>query len=235
MNTIIYPAKERGYIHQDWLEAYYSFSFAGWHDPERMGFGALRVLNDDIIGPSNGFGWHPHADMEIVTIVLQGTLSHRDSTGGSGEIRPGDVQVMTAGKGITHMEYNNDPMIPVHSLQLWFYPHSISLEPRYDQAHIPLIPGEQHILVTENGEAGSLQVAQNLRIVRMQCLPGETMEYTPLSPDHLQYCFVIEGEGTIGGESAQRRDAVGVVGAAESIKVVAGKELFDVLILDVIK
>lgn len=225
------PASSRGYVHQDWLEGWYSFSFAGWHDPERIHFGALRVLNDDIIAPASGFGFHPHRDMEIVTIVLSGTLTHRDNTGGTGQLRNGDVQVMTAGKGIVHSEMNQDPQEEVRSLQLWFFPREMNLEPRYDQAHVPVQEGEMRVLVSGNGSA-PLQVSQDMQIVRMKIPSGMSMQYTPYAPSNCQYVFIIEGEGTVENVAVSRRDAVEVT-EAEQLQITAGDSLLDVLIMDV--
>ena len=222
------PAATRGHVHQDWLEGWYSFSFANWHDPERMQFGALRVLNDDIIASSNGFGFHPHRDMEIVTILLSGTLTHQDNTGGMGRLREGDVQVMTAGKGIVHSEYNRDPQQEVRSLQLWFFPREANLEPSYAQAHVPVEPGQQRVLV--NGES-SLQVAQDMRVVRMKVLPETAQQYEAM-PGNGLYIFVIEGEGMVTGQSMGPRDALEVT-EQESIKAEAGANMLDLLILDV--
>lgn len=225
------PADTRRHIKQGWLEGWYSFSFADWHDPERVHFGALRVLNDDIIAPANGFGFHPHMDMEIVTVVLAGTLSHRDNTGGSGELRPGDVQVMTAGKGIIHSEVNNSATEEVRSLQLWFYPRAISQEPRYDQAFLPVEDGQQRVLVSGDGTPGVLQVAQDMRVVRIKLLPDEPQSYVPM-PGNGQYLFVIEGAGNIAGQKVERRDAVAITGGGP-IELLAEDGVLDLLLLDV--
>ncbi|PIV90634.1 quercetin 2,3-dioxygenase [Candidatus Gracilibacteria bacterium CG17_big_fil_post_rev_8_21_14_2_50_48_13] len=233
MRTTLIPAHTRGYIQEDWLTAWYSFSFSGWRDPERMQFGALRVLNDDIIAPRNGFGWHPHSDMEILTIVLAGILSHTDSTGGSGELRPGDVQAMTAGKGIMHAEFNKGDE-EVRSLQLWFYPRAISLEPHYQQKHLPTLPGTLRVLASATGEADSLILAQDLRVVRARVLPEKPLEYTPIA-GNIQYCFLIEGAGTVAGQEASRRDAVTVEDAGNTFALVASHAEMDCLILDVPK
>lgn len=233
MHTTLFPAASRGHIHADWLEAWYSFSFSGWYDPDRVHFGALRVLNDDIIAPHSGFGWHPHSDMEIVTIVLSGTLTHKDSTGGQGTLSPGDVQAMTAGKGILHSEYNEGDE-EVRSLQLWIFPRAIDLEPSYAQAHLPVGLGEQRILASGDPQEGGLVLAQDMRLTRLRLAPGQSMDYMPMT-GNVQYCFVVSGRGVIGGTSLGPRDALGILDASNQVVFEATVEEFDCIILDVPK
>lgn len=139
---IIRTALSRGMTQTSWLESYHTFSFGGYYDPAHMAFGALRVLNDDVVAPSGGFAPHNHRDMEIITWVLSGALAHRDSSGGEGIIKPGEAQMMSAGTGITHSEYNASDKSPVHFLQLWVVPHTQNVKPRYE--HIKLAEADLH-------------------------------------------------------------------------------------------
>ena len=133
MKSVFYPANERGHADHGWLNAKHSFSFASWYHPAKMHFGMLRVLNDDIIAGGMGFGMHPHNDMEIITIILEGALEHRDDMGNGSVIRPGDVQVMSAGTGVFHSEFNPDENQPAKLFQLWIFPKEKNITPRYDQ------------------------------------------------------------------------------------------------------
>ncbi|MDI1305583.1 MAG: pirin family protein, partial [bacterium] len=132
-NTIIHKANTRGRADHGWLQANFSFSFGNWYNPERIQFGALRVLNDDIIGEGMGFGTHPHDNMEIITIPLEGDLAHKDSMGNAATIKSGDIQVMSAGTGIQHSEFNPNPDLKTKSLQIWVFPNKRNVEPRYQQ------------------------------------------------------------------------------------------------------
>ena len=133
MKTIFHPASERGHVNFGWLDSHHSFSFGHWYDPEKTHFGALRVLNDDVVKGGAGFGMHPHDNMEIVSIPLSGSIAHKDSTGTDGIIKTGDVQIMSAGSGISHSEFNASKTDPVNFLQLWVFPAKEDIKPRYDQ------------------------------------------------------------------------------------------------------
>lgn len=136
MKTIIHKADSRGYANHGWLKSYHTFSFAGYHDPSRIHFGALRVLNDDYVEGGNGFGRHPHANMEIISIPLEGKLAHGDSMGNNGTIEANEIQVMSAGIGVTHSEFNGSDTDPVKFLQIWLFPKTENVTPRYDQIRV---------------------------------------------------------------------------------------------------
>jgi redox-sensitive bicupin YhaK (pirin superfamily) len=160
------PAAERGYFGNDWLNAHYTFSFGDYYDPKWRGFGPLRVINDDVIAAGMGFPMHAHRDMEILTVVLEGALEHRDSMGNGAVIRPGDVQKMSAGTGVRHSEFNPDPDRPTHSLQIWVMPEKEGLEPGYEQKHFTDAEGRWTVLASRDGRDGSIVVYQDLTLMR---------------------------------------------------------------------
>src|SRR3989338_4621853 len=155
-------AGERGHANHGWLDTFHTFSFADYHDPAHMGFRSLRVINEDRVEPGQGFGTHPHRDMEIITYVLEGELTHRDSMGNGSVIRPGEVQRMSAGTGVTHSEYNASQVAPVHLLQIWVLPQRLRLEPSYEQRVFPQdrMEGAWLLLAAPEGRDGALTVHQ---------------------------------------------------------------------------
>jgi redox-sensitive bicupin YhaK (pirin superfamily) len=157
------PARDRGRTNIDWLDSWHSFSFGDYHDPNWRGFRNLRVINDDIIAPSGGFGTHPHRDMEIITYILSGALEHRDSLQNGSVIRPGDVQRMTAGTGILHSEFNPSPAEPVHLLQIWLFPDRKGLTPGYEQKHFSDADrrGRLKLIASPDGRDGSVTIHQD--------------------------------------------------------------------------
>jgi redox-sensitive bicupin YhaK (pirin superfamily) len=163
MKTILHKADSRGHADHGWLNAHHSFSFAGYHDPERIHFGALRVLNDDIVAGGMGFGAHSHDNMEIITIPLSGQLEHKDSMGNTGVISKGEVQVMSAGTGIQHSEKNKNPDQPVNLLQIWVFPDKKNVAPRYDQKAFDLSAARNRLLniVSPMGSAEGLNIHQH--------------------------------------------------------------------------
>ena len=149
MNTVIHKANQRGHADFGWLDSYHSFSFGNYYDPEKIHFGALRVLNDDVVIGGRGFGFHPHDNMEIISIPLEGDLEHKDSLGSQAVIRSGDVQVMSAGTGIVHSEYNQSKTEPVKFLQIWIVPSRQNVKPRYDQITLGILePNKFHLIVS---------------------------------------------------------------------------------------
>jgi redox-sensitive bicupin YhaK (pirin superfamily) len=146
METILYPEKERGHANHGWLNAKHSFSFANWYNPHKINFGALRVLNDDIVAPGMGFGTHPHDNMEIITIPLKGKLEHKDSMGHTSVITTGEIQVMSAGTGILHSEFNASQTEAINLFQIWIFPNKRNVTPRYDQINIEYAKAENNFL-----------------------------------------------------------------------------------------
>ncbi len=172
-------ADDRGHANHGWLDSYHTFSFAGYYDPRHMGLSNLRVINDDTVAPGGGFATHGHNDMEIVSYVLDGALEHQDSMGNGSVIRPGDVQRMSAGTGVTHSEYNHSGNDPVHFLQIWLQPNALGVEPSYEQRHFPLQDRRGHwvLLVSPDGRDGSIAAHQDALMFGTLLAPGETLDY----------------------------------------------------------
>ena len=232
--TVFHPANERGHANHGWLDAHHSFSFANWYDPSKMHFGALRVLNDDIVKGGTGFGKHPHDNMEIITIILDGTLAHKDSMGHEQTIVPGEVQVMSAGSGVFHSEYNHDPHKSVNVLQTWIFPNKRNVEPRYDQRAFDEADrrNQLQMLVSpiDNDDAG-LKIHQDAWIYRTKLDAGQSVSHKLHSKGHGAYIFVIEGQVEIEGNTLNKRDAIGV-SDAEAYEIKAGADS-DVIVFEV--
>lgn len=213
MTKIIHRAKTRGEANHGWLHSFHTFSFGSYHNPERNGFGALRVLNDDVVQPEKGFGTHPHDNMEIVSIPLSGLLEHKDSMGNIHTIRTGEVQAITAGSGITHSEYNGSDIDPVNFLQIWILPKEKNAEPRYSQNLFPSAEriNKFQLIVSPDGRENSLRINQDAYFSLATIEPGESIEYTLHESGNGIYLFVLEGHVKIEGEELGKRDAVGFV------------------------
>lgn len=215
MKSYIYhPAGERGQVDFGWLKSAHSFSFGHWQSPEKIRFGLLRVLNDDQVAPGQGFGTHPHDNMEIVSIPLSGDLAHRDSMGNSTVIRQHDVQIMSAGTGVQHSEYNHSKTDPVHFLQIWVFPKLRNITPRYDQ--ITFNPADrqnrlQTIVSPDN--CGGVQINQDAWFSLGRFEAGQQINYNTHQKGQGVYVFVLEGEVNIDGQPLRRRDALGVAEA----------------------
>ncbi|MBD0824548.1 pirin family protein [Aestuariibaculum marinum] len=215
MKTVIHKSDSRGFANHGWLQANHSFSFAGFYNPEKVHFGALRVLNDDMIAPSMGFGTHPHDNMEIITIPLKGVLKHRDSMHNEWQaVLPGEVQVMSAGTGVQHSEINGSAEEHLGLFQIWVFPDKQNVAPRYDQKAFD--PEERknklQTLVTsidENHE-GSLKIHQDAVLSRIDLDKGQTFNYKLKSNKHGVYVMNVYGEFVIDGNTLQTRDAIGV-------------------------
>lgn len=233
MKKIFHPSKTRGEANHGWLQARHSFSFANYFNPERIQFGALRVLNDDIIAPGKGFGMHPHDNMEIITIPLEGALEHKDSMNNIGVIEADEVQVMSAGTGVYHSEYNKNSNQSVNLLQLWVLPNQKNITPRYDQKNIKEFKkiNTLYPIITPNSEDSTLWIHQDAWF-HMGDFNQETRVSYPLNKDgNGVYIFIIEGTAEIEGEKLQKRDALGVW-ETNSISLIA-KENTRALIIEV--
>jgi redox-sensitive bicupin YhaK (pirin superfamily) len=207
-------SETRFHARHGWLETRHSFSFAEYWDPDNVSFGALRVFNDDVVEPREGFPSHPHRDMEIVTVVLHGALSHRDSTGGEGVLRPGDVQHMTAGTGVVHSEYNASEEVPVHLLQMWVLPRQQGLAPAYHQATFPRESRQNRLLrvVSPDGGGGTLPIAQDASMFLGEFEAGVSLEHAPVHGRRL-YLHVIGGVVDVNGERLGHGDAARIITA----------------------
>ena len=223
MNSIFYPASERGHVDFGWLDSHHSFSFGNWHDREKVHFGALRVLNDDVVKEGKGFDNHPHDNMEIVSIPLKGALAHKDSTGIEGILYTGDVQIMSAGTGIRHSEYNASHYDPVNFLQIWIFPKQQNIKPRHEQKTFDPAgcSGQWQVVVSPRETDGGLWINQDARIALVRPTGGKEIVYTPAFPGNGVYIFVIEGEVTIEGRKLEKRDALGV-SDMDAVRIVAG-------------
>jgi redox-sensitive bicupin YhaK (pirin superfamily) len=208
---IPYPAQRRGHAHFDWLDSYHTFSFAEFYDPERMGVSALRVINDDVVQAGRGFGMHPHRDMEILTYVVSGTIAHKDSLGHSYEVPAGEVQRMTAGRGIAHSEFNASTRDELRLMQIWIVPNQTNLTPSYEQRAVPDRAGLSWI-ATGDHTPDTLHIHQDARIARIQ---GVESIVLPLSADRAGFLQVIEGSVKVGEQSLQKGDAVAVYEQAD--------------------
>jgi redox-sensitive bicupin YhaK (pirin superfamily) len=202
-------AADRGHFDHGWLDTFHTFSFADYRDPAQMGFRALRVINEDRVAPGQGFGTHPHRDMEILTWVLDGTLAHRDSTGAGGTLRHGEVQRMSAGTGVTHSELNGSEQEPVHFLQVWLVPDRTGHPPAYGQQAIPLeaLRGTLRPVATPDGAGGTLLIHQDATVFATILRAGEAVRH-PLAPGRHAWVQVARGEATVNGTAVQAGDGV---------------------------
>ncbi len=228
MKKILHKADNRGHANHGWLNAWHSFSFASYQDPEKVHFGVLRVLNDDTIAGGMGFGNHPHDNMEIITIPLSGQLEHKDSMGNTGVISKGEVQVMSAGTGIQHSEKNKNHDEALKLLQIWLFPNKKNVTPRYDQQAFDLEAAKNNLLtiVSPMGEKEGLNIQQNAWFSLGKLDKGFTTTYQLKDKKNGVYVFVIDGDLIINGEKLNRRDALGIADATDvEIKAESEAEL----------
>jgi len=222
---------ERGFADHGWLRARHSFSFADYHDPAEMGWGALRVINEDRVAPGTGFGRHGHRDMEIVTYILSGALEHQDSLGHGGIIRRGEVQRMTAGKGILHSEFNPSPDEETHLLQIWIEPARRGTAASYEQQALAVdsMRGHWHLVASPDGAEGSTTIGQDARLYASVLAAGESLAYT-LAAGRLAYLHVVRGQVVLNGLALAAGDAAKIADERE-LEFLAGEEaeflLFD--------
>jgi redox-sensitive bicupin YhaK (pirin superfamily) len=200
---------ERGYADHGWLKSFHSFSFAGYHDPRHMGFGPLRVINEDRVRAGSGFGTHGHRDMEIISYVLEGALAHQDSMGNGSAIVPGDVQRMSAGTGVQHSEFNHDKAGTTHFLQIWIEPAVTGIPPSYEQKHFDAASkrGRLRLIASPDGAEGSVQLHQDARVYAA-LLEGAERATHALAPGRRAYVHIARGALRVNGERLQAGDAL---------------------------
>ena len=224
-------AAERGYADHGWLKSFHSFSFADYHDPAHMGFGPLRVINEDRVAAGMGFGTHGHRDMEIISYVLDGALAHKDNMGNGSTIRPGDVQRMSAGTGVTHSEFNHSKEAVTHFLQIWIQPNVNGVKPSYEEKHFDAASkrGRLRLIASWDGREGSVSIHQNASLYAA-LLDGDERASLALPAGHLGYVHVAKGRLTLNGVSMEAGDAMKLAGPADIVLEQASDA--DVLVFD---
>lgn len=208
------PAAARGVTKLDWLDSKHSFSFGHYMDPAHMGFGPLRVINDDRVAPGGGFGTHGHQDMEIVTYVLDGVLQHRDSLGNGSIIKPGDVQRMSAGTGIMHSEFNASDQEPVHFLQIWIIPERRGVQPSYEQVAVPLRDGAWTLIAARDGRDGAITIGRDVDLYAAKPTPGTSLSFAGRR-DRKLWLHVAEGAVEASGQALTAGDGLALTDAAD--------------------
>lgn len=212
MKTVLHKAKTRGHANHGWLDSHHSFSFANYYNPDRMHFGVLRVLNDDVVAGGRGFGTHPHDNMEIISIPLEGDLEHKDSMGNTAVIKSGDVQVMSAGTGVYHSEYNKQSDKEVRFLQIWVFPNKKNVEPRYDQITLDQgqLKNQFKQILSPNANDDGVWIHQNAWFHMGELDKGTETTYDIKNRGNGVYAFILEGEVSINEQSLEKRDGFGV-------------------------
>jgi len=221
-------AEERGHANHGWLDSWHTFSFASYHDANFMGFSALRVINEDVIDGGQGFGTHPHKDMEILTYVLSGTVEHQDSMGNKEQIPAGEFQIMSAGTGVRHSEYNASESEPLHLYQIWIIPERTGIEPRYDQCRFPDVTGRQLVLSPDARE-GSLKVYQDMTLSRWVLAAGE-QDNVAVEAGRRIWIQVVKGNVTVNGNAVTTSDALAIWD--ESALTIEASTAAEVLLFD---
>ena len=226
MNLVVHKASTRGHYDHGWLSTYHSFSFGEYYNPQRMRFGVLRVLNDDYVAPGMGFGTHPHDNMEIISIPLEGTLEHRDSLGNRVEIETGEIQVMSAGTGVQHSEFNKSQDFPVRFLQIWLFPDQKDVKPRYD---IKKIKGDMNIfeqILSPYQDDEGVWIYQKAWFHLGHFTKAKTITHSLKDPENGLYAFVLEGPVRIQDQNLDRRDGLGLWDSTEiKIETTAGSKI----------
>jgi quercetin 2,3-dioxygenase len=233
-NTILHKADSRGHAEHGWLESYHTFSFAGYYNPERIHFGALRVLNDDRVEPGMGFGTHPHDNMEIISIPLTGVLEHKDSMGNIAIIKSGDIQVMSAGTGIQHSEYNKSKEDEVRFLQIWVFPNKKNVKPRYGQITLNSNDRRNKLqqIVSPNPDDEGVWIHQNAWFHLGRFDKDFSISYSVKLAGNGVYAFILEGEFTIEGTNLERRDGFGIWNT-DKISIKANSPKSELLLIEV--
>lgn len=233
MKTVLHRAATRGHVNFGWLDSHHTFSFGHYYDPERMNFGALRVLNDDVVSGGGGFPTHGHDNMEIISIPLRGDLKHQDSMGNQQVIRQGDVQIMSAGTGVRHSEYNHSAEDDVNFLQIWVIPKERNITPRYAQLHFEADQRRDRfqVVVSPEERPDAVQINQDATFLLGSLSSGSLTEYVPAAPNHGVYVFVLEGRVEVNGQALERRDGMGIW-ESDRLEVRAHQDS-EVLLMDV--
>lgn len=233
-NTVLHKAATRGHANHGWLDSHHTFSFANYHNPHRMHFGVLRVLNDDRVDPGMGFGTHPHDNMEIISIPLEGDLEHKDSMGTTAVIKKGDIQVMSAGTGIQHSEYNKNKDKLTKFLQIWVYPNKRNVTPRYDQITLDVAKRHNKLqqILSPNADDEGVWIHQDAWFHMGQFDNGFTTQYDLKKKGNGIYAFVLKGDVTIGSIKLNERDGLGIWDVT-TIAITANSPNAEVLLMEV--
>jgi len=228
---VLRKANERGHADHGWLDSYFSFSFAEYHDPQHIEFSSLRVINEDVVQPGKGFGTHGHRDMEIITYILAGALEHKDSMGNGSVIRPGDVQRMSAGRGVQHSEFNPSQSELVHLLQIWIVPNVRGIEPEYEETHFDAASkrGRLRLIASSEGRDGSVTIHQDASVYAAM-LDGAERASHALAPGRKAYVHVARGSVTVNGNALGAGDALKASG--ESAIVIETGDDAEILLFD---
>ena len=232
MSITLRKAQERGHANHGWLDSFHTFSFAGYHDPRHMGFGPLRVVNEDRVAPGMGFGTHGHSDMEIISYVLEGELAHKDSIGGGSVIKPGDVQAMSAGTGVRHSEFNPSKSKGVHFLQIWIEPNVLGLKPGYDQKTFADAEkrGRFRLVASKDGREGSLLIHQDADIFAAVLNEGESVSRAIEKGRHV-WVQAVRGAVSIGGTRLETGDGAAIE-SETSLSIISRATDAEVLVFD---
>jgi len=231
-NTILHKAATRGHAAHGWLDSYHSFSFANYYNPERTQFGVLRVLNDDIVAGGKGFGSHPHDNMEIISIPLEGSLVHEDNMGHKEVVSAGEIQVMSTGSGVFHSEYNNSPDKPVKFLQIWLFPNKLNVTPRYDQVKIEKGENQLQQLISPHMSEEGSWIYQDAWFFSGRFDKDKELVYGKKRAENGVYFFVIKGSFLVDGQTLESRDGLGITGT-DPIQLRSLTPDSEILIMDV--
>lgn len=231
MQMAVRRAAERGHADHGWLDTNHTFSFAGYYDPRFMGFSHLRVINEDRVAPGRGFPTHPHRNMEIITFVVDGALEHKDTLGTGSVIRPGEIQVMSAGSGIAHSEYNHSATEPVHFLQIWILPSEGGGKARYEQRAYEVDTRGAQLIVSPDGRDGSVSIKQDMALYRVRLDAGQSLELELDRPR--AWAQVVRGSAAVNGAVLQTSDGLAVVDRRKPLSIQADEDV-ELLVFDLV-